>query len=77
MRVTASQLRADLYNLLDRVLASGEALEVERKGSILRIVPDGAPNWMERLVVREDVVAGDSDDLVHVDWSADWKPPEP
>lgn len=77
MRVTASQLRADVYNLLDRVIASGEPLEIERNGTLLRIVPADPRNWMERLVVREGVVNGSSDDLVHVQWASDLQLPEP
>ena len=76
MRVTASHLRADVYNLLDRVLESGEPLEIERSGQILRIVPDRPRNWMDRLVVRDGVVNGDPDDLVQIDWSSGWRPPE-
>ena len=40
MRTNATRLRENLYKLLDEALASGETIEVERKGRILRIVPD-------------------------------------
>ena len=77
MAVTASQLRADVYNLLDRVLETGVPLEIERSGRILRIVADNPGGWMSRLEReprREGVTAGNPDDLVHIDWSGDWKP---
>ena len=74
MRVTASQLRADVYNLLDQVLRSGEPLEIERSGQLLRIVPARAGSWVDRLPIREGVVVGDPEELVHVDWSAHWQP---
>ena len=38
MTVTASKLRQDIYNLLDRVLATGEPLEIERKGQLLKVI---------------------------------------
>ena len=76
MRITASQLRADVYRLLDQVLETGEAIEIERRGRVVRIVPEDSGNWLDRLVPREGVVSGDPDDLVHVDWSSQWRPPE-
>lgn len=74
MPISASQLRADVYRLLDHVLETGEALEIERNGQILRIVPARRGSWVDRLPVREGVVVGDPEDLVHIDWSAGWEP---
>jgi len=76
MRVTASQLRADVYNLLDGVLNSGEPLEIERNGRVLRITAERPRNWMDHLVVRDGAVTGDSEDLVSIDWSVYWNPDE-
>lgn len=76
MRVTASQLRADVYNLLDGVLRTGEPLEIERGGQILRVVPARVGSWVDRLPRREGVVVGDPEELVHVDWSGHWAPTE-
>ena len=39
MRVTASKLRADIYNILDETLKTGIPVEVVRKGRVLKIVP--------------------------------------
>lgn len=79
MPLTASALRADLYNLLDDVLQTGEPLVILRKGRLLRVVPDSfssgkASNWFAKLPRREGVVNGDSDDLVSVDCSGGWNP---
>ena len=73
MAITPSQLRADVYNLLDRVIATGEPLEVDRDGVVLRIVPPQRRSWLDRLPRRAAVV-GDPDDLVQIDWSVDWTP---
>jgi hypothetical protein len=70
---TATQLRADLYNLLDRVLETGEPLEILRKGRVLRIAP-AATSWVERLPRREAVIVGNPDEIVHIDWSEHWSP---
>jgi hypothetical protein len=72
--VTASHLRSDLYRLLDGVLESGVPLVIERKGRRLRVVPDDPPSRLARLPRRTDFVRGDPADLVHLDWSAEWRP---
>lgn len=74
MAVSASHLRSDLYRLLDRVLESGEPLIIERKGRRLRVVPDAPPSRLVRLPLRPDFIRGDPADLVHMDWSGEWKP---
>jgi hypothetical protein len=73
MRLTASKLRQDIYRVLDHVLATGEPIEIERHGRRLRIVADDAPSRLARLVRRPSVVVGDSEELVHLDWSGEWK----
>jgi hypothetical protein len=73
MILTASKLREDIYRVLDHVLATGEPVEIERNGRRLRIIADEPPTRMSRLVRRDGVVTGDSDDLVHLDWSDEWQ----
>ncbi|MFA7480399.1 MAG: type II toxin-antitoxin system Phd/YefM family antitoxin [Vulcanimicrobiota bacterium] len=74
MRVTASSLRKDIYRLLDQVLETGLPLEIERKGKILRIVPQEPLDRLSKLPRREGFLVGAPDDLVHLDWSDEWKP---
>jgi antitoxin (DNA-binding transcriptional repressor) of toxin-antitoxin stability system len=77
VRVTASQLRADIYNLLDRVIETGEPLEIERNGVVVRLVAPRGRSWLDRLPRREGVVTGDPEDLVELDWSELWNPDLP
>ncbi len=49
MTVTPSELRADIYNLLDMVVRTGEPLVIERKGAKLKIVLDEAGPTFSRL----------------------------
>lgn len=74
MAITASALRSDVYNILDRVLDTGEAVTIERNGRELKIVPVDKPSKLEKLVARPDFIVGDPEDLVHVDWSHEWNP---
>jgi len=74
MGITASKLRSDIYRLLDEVLETGQALEIERKGRVLQILPKEAGPRLERLPRRQDFIAGDPADLVSLDWSGEWRP---
>lgn len=72
--IRATRLRAQLYRVLDKVLETGEPVEIERRGKILRIVPASPPRKLDSLVERPEYIKGDPDDLVHLDWSGEWKP---
>jgi hypothetical protein len=71
--ISATQLRQDVYRILDQVLESGRPVEIERGGRRLRIVPVDGGSKLDRLVER-DVIVGDPEELVHVDWSGEWRP---
>lgn len=74
MEVTASQLRMNIYRLLDEVLETDAPLEIQRKGRTLRIVPDERLSKLARLVPHPGYIVGDPDDLVDTDWSGHWDP---
>ena len=75
MTVTASKLREDVYNILDSVLSTGEPVEIERKGRILRIVAvPPAGSRLARMKKRPGLINGDPQDLVEIDWSKEWNP---
>lgn len=74
MVVSPSELRANIYRLLDEVLDTGVPLEVERKGRRLRIVPNEPVSKLDRLVPHPGFIIGDPDDLVEIDWSEYWNP---
>ena len=72
MAITASTLRGNVYRLLDEVLESGQPLEIERKGSLLKIIPEDRPSKMSRLIEHR-CVQGDLQSIVHIDWSDEWQ----
>lgn len=74
MAISASQLRQDVYRLLDQILSTGQPLEIERNGQLLRITAADAGSRLERLPVIEDLVTGDLTDLASLDWSGSWHP---
>jgi len=71
---SVSRLRADLYNVLDRVLETGVPVEVERKGRRLRIVPVEQGERLASLTLHPDYLRGDPEAIVHLDWSDEWRP---
>ncbi len=74
MLITPSKLREDIYNILDLVLENGEVVEIKRKGQIIKIIPPQKPQKLDKLVAHTNVISGDSEDLVSMDWSKEWKP---
>jgi len=66
--VTPTQLRTNIYNLLDEVLKTGLPLEIKKGDKKLRIVPVDEIDKLQNLVARPDVIQGDPDELVEIDW---------
>lgn len=74
MPISASQLRQDVYRLLDEILRTGRPLEIERHGQLLRISAAATRSRLERIDPVPDLIVGDPEDLVSWDWSTDWRP---
>lgn len=74
MPLTASQLRADIYRILDEVLESGVPVEIVRKGRKLCLAPAEPGGFLERLRPQPNYLRCDPDELVELDWSGEWNP---
>jgi len=64
----------DILQLLDKVLSTGEPVEIERKGKRLLISPAEKRRDLDCLEKHPEFIVGNPDDLVHIDWSSEWKP---
>lgn len=71
IKMTATRLRHDIYNILDNIIETGIPVEVERKGGKLRIIPEKRKNKLDNLKKRE-LVKGDIEDIIHIDWMKGW-----
>jgi antitoxin (DNA-binding transcriptional repressor) of toxin-antitoxin stability system len=74
MALTASELRANIYKLIDQVLETGVPLEIKRKGKTVLIVPKNPPSKLKRLIRRDHYIKGDPEELIHLDWTGEWSP---
>jgi hypothetical protein len=72
MIMTASKLRENIYNVLDRALETGLSVEIKRRGMILKIVPPVGKSKLANLK-KHNVLKGDPQGIVHLDWSGEWK----
>lgn len=73
MSITVSKLRENIYRFLDKTIESGQPLKIERRGHIVKILPDTLSSKFSRLI-RRKCIKGAPEDIVHVDWSKEWKP---
>ncbi|MBK7896101.1 MAG: type II toxin-antitoxin system Phd/YefM family antitoxin [Candidatus Promineifilaceae bacterium] len=66
--VTPTELRANIYKLLEEVLDTGIPLEINKGNKRLRIVPVEQGQKLQNLTPRADVIQGDPEDLVTISW---------
>lgn len=66
--ITPTELRSNIYNLLDEVLNTGIPIEINKGGKKLRIVPVGKTNKLLNLVSRPHVIQGNPNDIVGISW---------
>ncbi len=64
----------DIFSLLDKVIKTGVPAVFERKGKRLLISPAQKHRDLDQLEKHPEFIVGNPDDLVHMDWSSEWKP---
>ena len=74
MPISASELRRNVYRVLDRVVDTGQPVEIERRGRRLRIVPAERATKLSSLTPRPAYLRVGADEIVHLDWSDEWRP---
>lgn len=66
--VTPTELRGDIYNLLEEVLNTKIPIEINKGGRLLRIIPIEKGDKFQNLIARPDVIQGDPETLVDIHW---------
>ncbi len=72
--VTATELRSNVYRILDEVLDSGRAQEVVRRGRKLLIVPAEPKRRRLEDLPRRKITTCSFDELAATSWEHTWKP---
>jgi len=72
MTLSLTELRTDLYRVVDQIIETGVPVEVLRNGHKIKIILADGPSKLERLIRRENVINGDPESLVHCDWFSEW-----
>jgi prevent-host-death family protein len=79
MPLTASKLRENIYKILDQVAETGIPVEIVRKGKRLKIISHSPPDRKESKLsslVKHPIMKCEPEELVHLDWSEEWKASE-
>lgn len=76
--ITATRFRVDLYKFLDRVITTGQPLEVALRGRKVRIVPAVPPSRLAAMEPRADYIVGAPDTLLqpvfdNAAWEKKWR----
>jgi hypothetical protein len=66
--VTPTELSKNLDRLLDEILKTGIPLEIDRGGERLRIIPVEKVDKLKNLIHLPDVILGDADDPIDLNW---------
>ena len=72
--MTATQLRKDIYNALDRVLETGVAQPVVRNGQTLLIVPESGQRLDFARLPKRRIRTCSAEELVNTSWEGEWNP---
>ncbi|MEE9165509.1 MAG: type II toxin-antitoxin system Phd/YefM family antitoxin [Nitrospinota bacterium] len=70
--ITPSKLRENIYRILDKILETGNSIEIKRHGRRLKIEPVDSVNKLDNLIDRPYLKCK-ADQIVHLDWSKEWK----
>ncbi len=72
MAITATKLRQDIFRILDSVIETGQAVTIERKGEIVKLVPVKRKSKLANLK-KHDFSDEPIESFSHIDWSHEWK----
>lgn len=72
--MTATSLRSNLYQTLDRVLETGEPQEIVRGGRTILLVPAGKKRLRLDDLPKRKAYVGSAEELIATSWEGEWKP---
>ena len=74
MSINPTQLRSNLYQILDQIISTEEPVEIIRNNKILEISIKKNPTKakLDTIKPHYGTIKGDADQLLQNDWLADW-----
>ena len=66
--ITPTELRGNIYQILDDILNTGVPIQINKGDRKLVIAPIESIDKLQNLRKRKNVVKGDLEDLVHITW---------
>ena len=73
MTISLTQLRNNLYKIVDQTIATGIPVEIVRKGVKIKLMPVKTKKKLDNLIKHPGTIKGDPEKIVHLDWSHEWK----
>jgi hypothetical protein len=70
----ATNLRKNLFRILDKAARTGKSIEIESKGRRFKIIALKPPDKFANLQKHPDVFSGELDSLIDIDWMTEWRP---
>jgi len=71
--IPTRQFFSNIEKCLENIADSHEPLEIEYKGQTFVISVKSRPDKLSHLKPHPGCVTGNPDDIVHIDWSGEWK----
>lgn len=73
--INPTQLRTNLYQLLDEVITTDQPLEIIRNGVVLQIAvkKELQFNRLKTLKAHPNTIVGDPDEIIQLDWTENWQ----
>lgn len=72
--LTATELRSNVYRILDQILETGQPQEIDRKGSKILLVPVDQKRQRLKNRPKRTGLNCTIDELVETSWEKAWKP---
>ena len=66
--ITPTELRGNIFKILDEVLRTGIPIEIIKGGKKLRIIAVGKKEKLQNLVSRPEAIKGEPEDLLNITW---------
>lgn len=68
LNITPTELRKDIYQILDKILETGTPIEIIRNGKLLKIIAIEKTNKLDNLITRPKTILGNADELADIHW---------